>query len=87
MEDSKLLAGALEHGSLFATQVSETPGYQWQMILGMKGIVADEGSLSSVRAAVRGSKRDNIVFDDPMNGKQFNGSTTRTVSLGYGSYC
>ena len=57
------------------------------MIIGIKGPVADEGSLSSVRAAVRGGERDNIVFDDPMNGKQFTGSTTITVSLGYGSYC
>ena len=57
------------------------------MILGMKGMVTDEGGLSSVRAAVRGSERVNIVLDDPMNGKQFNGSITGTVSLGYGSYC
>ena len=87
MENGKLLAGALGHGLLLATQVLETPGYQCRMILGMKGMVTDEGGLSSVRAAVRGSERVNIVFDDPMNGKQFNGSTTRTVSLGYGSYC
>ena len=39
------------------------------------------------RAAVRGSERVNIVLDNPANGKQFNGSTTGTVPLGYGSYC